>query len=63
MKVVIDTNVVISAALGSNTCSKVILWVINNTEIIEPNIIAIEIEHFCKRLAINQKIKNKTKHI
>ena len=63
MKVVIDTNVVISAALGSDTCSKSILWAINNTEIIEPNIIAIEIEHFCKRLAKNQKIKNKTKHI
>jgi putative PIN family toxin of toxin-antitoxin system len=63
IKVVIDTNVVISAALGSDACSKVILWAINNTEIIEPNIISIELEHYCKKLASQWKIKNKTKHI
>jgi putative PIN family toxin of toxin-antitoxin system len=63
MKVVIDTNVVISAALGSNTCSKVILWTINNTEIIEPNIVSIELEHFCKKIVSQQKLKNNTKHL
>lgn len=63
MKVVIDTNVVISAALGSDTCSKSILWAINNTEIIEPNIVSIELEHFCKKLVSQQKLKNNTKHL
>ncbi len=63
MKVVIDTNVIISAALGSQTCSKVILWIMNNAQIIEPNIVSIELEHFCKKLIINQKIENNIKHI
>lgn len=63
MKVVIDTNVIISAALGSQTCSKVILWVMNNAQIIEPNIVSIELEHFCKKLITNQKIENNIKQI
>jgi len=63
MKVVIDTNVIISAALGSDTCSKVIPWTINNSEIIEPNIVSVELEHFCKKLVSQQKLKNNTKHL
>ena len=49
MKVVIDTNVIISAALGSKTCSEVILWAISHAQIIEPDIIAIELEHIDAR--------------
>jgi len=63
MKIVIDTNVIISAALGSQTCSKVILWAMNNAQIIEPNIVSIELEHFCKKLITNQIIENNIKQI
>ncbi len=50
MKIVIDTNVVISAALGSNTCKHAILRAFNEEhEIVEPKIISLELERFVKR--------------
>ena len=35
----------------------------NNAQIIEPNIVSIKLEHFCKKLITNQKIENNTKQI
>jgi len=63
MKVVIDTNVIISAALGSHTCSNVILWTMNNAQIIEPKIVSLELDRFCKKLVTHQKSKDNIKQI
>jgi predicted nucleic acid-binding protein len=43
MKVVIDSNVIILAAIGSGTCSKVILLTIDNAQIMESKIVSIEL--------------------
>ena len=58
MKVVIDTNVVISAALGSRTCSKAVLKALNQG-VIEPQIFAQELRRFIMKL----KEKEKYRHI
>lgn len=50
MKVVIDSNVIILAAIGSGTCSKVILLTIDNAQIMESKIVSIELQHFSKKL-------------
>ncbi len=51
MKIVIDTNVVISAALGSNTCKHAILRAFNEEhEIVEPKIISLELERFVEKI-------------
>ena len=42
MKVVIDTNVIISAALGSQTCKEAILKALEKYEVIEPKIVSME---------------------
>jgi len=49
MKVVIDTNVVISAALGSRTCSKAIIKALEQ-EVIEPGIFTQELRRFIVKL-------------
>ncbi len=47
MKIVIDTNVVISAALGSNTCKYAILKAFNGKhDVVEPKIISLEFERY-----------------
>ena len=63
MKVVIDTNVIISAALGSQTCSEVILIAIKNAQIIEPNIVSVELSRFCEKLESQQQSDDKIKKI
>lgn len=63
MKVVIDTNVIISAALGSPTCSEVILMAIKNAQIIEPNIVSVELSRFCEKLEKQQQSDDKIKQI
>ncbi len=63
MKVVIDTNVIISAALGSQTCSKVILLAVENNQIILPNIISVELSRFCKKLEKQQQSDKNVKQI
>ena len=51
MKIVIDTNVVISAALGSNTCKYTILKAFNGEhDVVEPKIISLELERFVKKI-------------
>ena len=51
MKIVIDTNVVISAALGSNTCKHAILKSFNGEhDVVEPKIISLELERFVKKI-------------
>ena len=49
MKVVIDTNVVISAALGSRTCSMAIIKALGQ-EVIEPGIFTQELRRFIVKL-------------
>ena len=49
MKVVIDTNVVISAALGSRTCSMAIIKALEQ-EVIEPGIFTQELRRFIVKL-------------
>jgi putative PIN family toxin of toxin-antitoxin system len=49
MKIVIDTNVVISAALGSRTCSKAIIKALEQ-EVIEPGIFTQELRRFIVKL-------------
>jgi len=56
MKVVIDTNVIISAALGSQTCKEAILKALERYEIIEPKIVSMELDRFY--LNMSQEIKN-----
>ena len=58
MKVVIDTNVVISAALGSRTCSKAVIKALDQG-VIEPLIFVQELRSFIKKL----KGKEKYRHI
>jgi predicted nucleic acid-binding protein len=41
MKLVINTNVIISAALGSQTCKEVILKTLKKYEVIEPKIVSM----------------------
>ncbi|WP_036225336.1 putative toxin-antitoxin system toxin component, PIN family [Mesoaciditoga lauensis] len=51
MKIVIDTNVVISAALGSNTCKYAILKAFNGKhDVVEPKIISLELERFVEKI-------------
>lgn len=59
MKVVIDTNVIISAALGSQTCKEAILKAVEKYEIIEPEILSIELDRFY--LKMNQSIESNEK--
>jgi len=59
MKVVIDTNVIISAALGSQTCKETILKALEKYEIIEPKIVSMELDRFY--LKMSQEIKNTKK--
>jgi len=58
MKVVIDTNVAISAALGSRTCSKAVLKALDQG-VIEPQIFVQELRSFIMKL----KEKEKYRHI
>lgn len=57
MKVVIDTNVVISAALGSKTCSMVVVKALEQ-EVIEPGIFPQELRRFVVRLKEKEKYRN-----
>ncbi len=57
MKVVIDTNVVISAALGSKTCSMVVVKALEQ-EVIEPGIFSQELRRFVVRLKEKEKYRN-----
>jgi len=59
MKVVIDTNVIISAALGSQTCKEAILKALEKYELIKPKIVSIELDRFY--LKISQETKNSKK--
>ena len=59
MKVVIDANVIISAALGSQTCKEAILNALEKYEVIEPKILSIELDRFY--LKMSQEIKNNKK--
>ncbi|HCL90153.1 MAG TPA: putative toxin-antitoxin system toxin component, PIN family [Candidatus Atribacteria bacterium] len=59
MKVVIDTNVIISAALGSQTCKEAILKTLEKYEVIEPKIVSMELD--CFYLKMSQEIKNTKK--
>jgi putative PIN family toxin of toxin-antitoxin system len=59
MKVVIDTNVIISAALGSQTCKEAILKALEKYEVIEPQILSMELDRFY--LKMNQEIKSNKK--
>ena len=60
MKIVIDTNIVISAALGSNTCKTAILKAFGQKHIIiEPPIISLELDRFLYKL--QKKVGNNTK--
>ncbi len=59
MKVVIDTNVIISAALGSQTCKEAILKALEKYEVIEPKIVSMELDRFY--LKMSQEIKNTKK--
>jgi len=56
MKIVIDTNIVISAALGSNTCKTAILKAFGQKHIIiEPPIISLELDRFLYKLSTSTK--------
>lgn len=57
MKVVIDTNVVISAALGSKTCSKTVLKALEQG-VIEPQIFVQELQRFIMKLKGKEKYGN-----
>ena len=57
MKVVIDTNVVISAALGSKTCSMVVVKALEQ-EVIEPGIFPQELRRFVVRIKEKEKYRN-----
>jgi len=57
MKVVIDTNVVISAALGSKTCSMVIVKALEQG-VIEPGIFPQELRRFISKLKEKEKYRN-----
>lgn len=59
MKVVIDTNVIISAALGSQICKKAVLKALEKYEVIEPKIVSMELDRFY--LKMSQEIKNTKK--
>ncbi|MFO7882142.1 MAG: PIN domain-containing protein, partial [Kosmotogaceae bacterium] len=59
MKIVIDTNVVISAALGSKTCTKALLKAAHE-DIIVPSLIIKELKKFLVKVESAKKIdKNK----
>ncbi|MGC9384839.1 MAG: putative toxin-antitoxin system toxin component, PIN family [Kosmotogaceae bacterium] len=59
MKIVIDTNVVISAALGSKTCTKALLKA-SHEDIIVPRLITEELKRFLAKVESAKKIdKNK----
>ncbi len=61
MKIVIDTNVVVSAALGSEVCSKAIIKAFaNRYTIIEPMIISLELEKFIEKVQSKTKYDEKT---
>jgi predicted nucleic acid-binding protein len=51
MKVVIDTNVIISAALGSQTCKEAILKALEKYEVIEPKIVSMELDRFYLKMS------------
>jgi len=57
MKVVIDTNVVISAALGSKTCSTVVVKALEKG-VIEPVIFPQELRRFILKLKEKEKYRN-----
>jgi putative PIN family toxin of toxin-antitoxin system len=57
MKVVVDTNVVISAALGSKTCSMVVVKALEQG-VIEPGIFPQELRRFVVRLKEKEKYRN-----
>ncbi|WP_258001686.1 PIN domain-containing protein [Mesotoga sp. Brook.08.YT.4.2.5.1] len=57
MKVVVDTNVVISAALGSKTCSMVVVKALEQG-VIEPVIFPQELRRFVARLKKKEKYRN-----
>ena len=57
MKVVIDTNVVISAALGSKTCSMVVVKALEQG-VIEPGIFPQELRRFISKLKEKEKYRN-----
>ena len=57
MKVVIDTNVVISAALGSKTCSNTVLKALEQG-VIEPQIFVLELQRFIMKLKGKEKYGN-----
>jgi len=51
MKIVIDTNIVISAALGSNACKTAILKAFGRQHVVlEPPIITLELDRFLHKL-------------
>jgi|GEM_PF-625119 len=57
MKVIIDTNVVISAALGSRTCSKAVIKALDQG-VIEPQIFAQESRRFTMKLKEKEKYRH-----
>ena len=59
MKVVIDTNVIISADFGSQTYKEAILKALEKYEVIEPKIVSMELDRFY--LKMSQEIKNTKK--
>ena len=63
MKVVIDTNVIISAALGSQTCKEAILKALEKYEVIEPKIISMELDRFYLKMSQENKNTKKIKAI
>ena len=56
MKVVIDTNVIISAVLGSQTCKETILKALEKYEVIEPKIVSMELDRFYLKMSQELKI-------
>jgi predicted nucleic acid-binding protein len=55
MKIVIDTNVVISAALGSSTCTKALLKA-SHEVIMVPRLITEELKRFLAKVESTKKI-------
>ncbi|TYB85417.1 MAG: PIN domain-containing protein [Kosmotoga sp.] len=54
MKIVLDTNVVISAALGSKSCSRTIIKA-SREKIIEPLLVKEELEKFLIKVQLKKE--------
>ncbi|MCL5033457.1 MAG: putative toxin-antitoxin system toxin component, PIN family [Thermotogae bacterium] len=64
MKIVIDTNIVVSAALGSETCEKAIIKsFVEDDTVIEPKIISLELSKFIEKIQSKKYDAEKIKKI